>query len=71
VGKTGKSRIAPESGFGALGEVLQPQIEKEGLARLALPESLRIVTSYAELFLIAWSQIVGFEISPVSDSSST
>jgi hypothetical protein len=31
---------------------------------------LRIAASYAVLFLMAWSKIVGFEVSPVTDSSS-
>ena len=30
----------------------------------------RIGASYAVLFLMAWSKIVGFDVSPVTDSSS-
>ena len=30
----------------------------------------RMAESYAELFLMAWSKMVGFEVSPVTDSSS-
>jgi hypothetical protein len=32
--------------------------------------SERIATSYAELFLMAWSKIVGFDVSPVTESLS-
>ena len=30
----------------------------------------RIAASYAGLFLMAWSKMVGFEVSPVTDRSS-
>jgi hypothetical protein len=32
--------------------------------------ALRIAPSYASLFLIAWSKIVGFDVRPVTDISS-
>jgi hypothetical protein len=48
---------------------LKRQFEEQRLTCLAVPEFSRIATSYAALFLIAWWKIVGFDVSPVTDSS--
>jgi hypothetical protein len=51
------------------GYVLQRQIEEEILARFAFAHLLADRGVVALLFLIAWSKIVGFEVSPVTESS--
>ena len=45
--------------------------KKSASPDLSLLSFSRIVASYAVLFLMAWSKIVGFEVSPVTESSVT
>ena len=44
--------------------------KKSASPDLPLRNFSAIAASYAVLFLIAWSKIVGFEVSPVTESSS-
>jgi hypothetical protein len=55
---------------GSASNVLKRQFEKERLNRLPSGSFSRIGALYSLLFLMAWSKIVGFEVSPVTDSSS-
>ena len=55
---------------GGAGEIVERQLEEQSSRRSSLLRAFwRIAASYAVLFLIAWSKIVGFEVSPVTDSS--
>jgi len=44
--------------------------KKSSSPDLPFARPARIAASYAELFLIAFSKIVGFDVSPVTESSS-
>ena len=56
---------------GRAGQILKRQLEEQLLARFALPALLGgCARRRSVLSLMAWSKIVGFEVSPVTESSS-
>ena len=51
-------------------EIIQRQIKKSASPVFPFARPVWITMSYALLLLMAWSKMVGFEVNPVTDSSS-